>query len=90
MMYNDRIHMMEPALYGKYSSEKTRVEMRNAIKNLISEYPEMRTSKSKSPKFAEMVLQRIMNDDRVAQYFAGPEEFESVFHDVYQEFMVGY
>lgn len=88
MMYNDRVHMMEPALYGKYSSERTRMEMRKAIKNLISEYPEVPMSKSKSPKFKEMVLQRIMNDERVAQYFAGPEEFESVFYDAYQELMV--
>ena len=86
MLYNDRIHMLEPALYGKYPSDKTRMEMRRAIKDAIDiETKNLPLSKRKSPELKEIIFHRVMGNENVHRYFAGPEEFEIVFREAYQE-----
>jgi hypothetical protein len=86
MMYNERMHFIEPAMYGKYPSEKTHMEMRRAIKQVISnELPEFPPSKRNLPELREMVFHRIMENPKLHRYFAGPEEFEAVFQSVYQD-----
>lgn len=86
MMYNERMHMLEPALYGKYPSEKTHMEMRRAVKQVISrEFPELPISKRKSPEMKDMIFNSVMNNERIRKIFVSPAEMEMVFHDVYQE-----
>lgn len=86
MMYNERMHMLEPALYGKFPSEKTHMEMRRAVKQVISrEFPELPISKRKSPEMKDMIFNSVMNNERIRKIFASPTEMEMVFHDVYQE-----
>lgn len=87
MMYNDRLHhLMEPALYGKYPSEKTHMEMRRAIKHVISnEFPDIPVSKRSSPEVMERVFHRVIDNPKIQRYFAGPEEIEVVFHNVYRD-----
>ncbi|KJZ06398.1 RNA helicase [Halomonas sp. S2151] len=86
IMYNERLHSMEPALYGKYPSEKLHLEMRKLIKQAINDssinFP---VSKRNSPELKNMIYSQVMNSDKVKNYFAGPEEFDMVFHEVYQD-----
>ena len=85
MIYNDRMHMIEPAMYGKYPAEKTHIEMRRAIKQVISnEFSEFSVSERRSPEFRQMIFHRLIDNSKVARQFAGPEEFEHVFEREYQ------
>jgi hypothetical protein len=87
MMYSERLHhFMEPALYGKYPSEKTHMEMRRAIKQVISkEFPEMPISKRSPPEVMERVFHRVMDNPKIQRFFTGPEEIEVVFQNVYRD-----
>ena len=87
MMYNERLHhMLEPAMYGKYPSDKIHMEMRRAIKQVISkEFPELSMSKRKSPEMKEMIFHRVMDNPKLHRFFAGPEEIEMVFQNVYSD-----
>jgi len=86
MLYNDRMHLIEPSMYGKYPADKTHSEMRRAIKQVISnELPEISPSKRLSPEFRQMIMHRVMDNSKVARFFGGPEEFEDVFERVFQD-----
>ena len=87
MMYRGRLyHLMEPALYGKNPSEKIHMEMRRAIKQVISkDFPGIPVSKRSSPDIMERVLHRVMDNPRIQRYLAAPEEIEAVFHNVYRD-----
>ena len=86
MMYNERMHMIEPAMYGKYPSEKTQMEMRRAIKQVMAnDFAELPLSKLNSIELREIVLGKVMENTKVKRFFAGPEEFEHVFQNAYQE-----
>lgn len=86
MMYNERMHMLEPAMYGKYPSEKSQMEMRRAIKQVMaSDFAELPLSKLNSIELRELVLGKVMENTKVKRFFVGPEEFEHVFQSAYQE-----
>lgn len=87
MMYNDRLHhLMEPALYGKFPSEKTHMEMRRAIKQVLAkDFPEVPVSKRNSDEVMGQVFHRVMDNPKIQRYFAGLEEIEVVFHNVYRD-----
>jgi hypothetical protein len=86
MMYNERMHMFEPAMYGKYPSDKIQMEMRRAIKQVMeSDFAEFPLSKLNSIELRELVLGKVMENTKVKRFFAGPEEFDHVFQSAYQE-----
>lgn len=87
MMYNDRLHhLMEPALFGKYPPEKAHMEMRRVIKQtLAKEFPETPHSKRDSSEVMRQVYHRVMDNPKIQRYFAGPEEIDMIFHDVYRD-----
>lgn len=86
ILYSERMRMFEPAIYGKYSAEKTRFEMRRAIKEAIdSELISFPASKRKSPELRDAIFHKIMSNERLQRYFAGPEEFELTFREAFQE-----
>lgn len=86
MINNERMHMLEPAFYGKYPSEKTHMEMRRAIKQVLTkELPELSMSKRKSPEMKDMIFSRIMSNERIRNYFGGPEEIHHVFNEIYHD-----
>ncbi len=84
--YNERIYHQEAAMYGKYPSEKTQLEMRRAIKKVINnELQEFPTSSRKSPEVKDMVFHHVMNDERLHKFFAGSEELHVTFENVYRD-----
>ena len=85
-MYNERMHMLESAKYGKHPSDKTYMEMRRAIKQVISrDFPDYPASERKSPEMMEMVFRQIIDNEKIQRYFAGPKEIATVFHNVYRD-----
>ncbi len=86
IMYNERMHMIEPAMYGKYPSDRTKMEMRKAIKEAIdSEFAKAPSSKVKTTDLRDSVFLNIMKNERLHRYFSGPEELELTFREAYQE-----
>jgi hypothetical protein len=85
----ERMHMLSPSMYGKYPLEKTHMEMRRAIKQIISgELPaEMSMPERRSPEMREMVFHRLMDNERLRKYFAGPEEMRVVFQSAYDDLL---
>ncbi|WP_281649225.1 hypothetical protein [Parendozoicomonas sp. Alg238-R29] len=84
MINSERIHMSSPSMYGKYPPDRTFMEMRRAIKKVIgNEFPECSSSDINKPEFKEIIFHRIMDNERVRKFFAGPEEMQSVFQDAY-------
>jgi hypothetical protein len=86
MMQNERIYIQDSALFGKFPSDKTHLEMRRAVKRVIeNEFSDISISKRKAPEVKEMIFHHVMNDKRLHKFFAGPEEIHVVFEDVYQD-----
>jgi hypothetical protein len=86
MMYSERMSMHEPALYGMHQKDKTQMEMRRAIKRVITnEFQELPASKRRSPEIKDMIFSQIMNDERLQKYFGGPEEIHMIFDRVYHD-----
>ena len=60
LMHNERMHTLEPAMYGKYPSEKTRMEMRKAIKQVLAnDLSDLPASKLNSAELRELVLGKV-------------------------------
>jgi hypothetical protein len=88
IMHNERMHLSGPVLYGKYPSERTKMEMRRAIKEAINaDFTKTPISKIKSSELRDAVFLNIMNNERLHEYFASPEELELTFREAYQELM---
>lgn len=88
IMYNERMHASGPMLYGKYPSERTKMEMRRAINEAIkADFIKSPTSRMKSSEIRDSVFLNIMKNERLHEYFASPEELEFTFRETYQELM---
>jgi hypothetical protein len=84
MMYNERMHMFEPEMYGKYPAEKT--IMYRAIKQVMaSDFADLPLSQLNSIDLRELVLGKVMENTKVKRLFAGPKEFEHAFQSAYQD-----
>lgn len=88
IIYNEKMHMIEPAMYGKYPSDRTKMEMRKAIKEAIdSEFTRTPSSKVKTTDLRDSVFLSIMKNERLHRYFSSPEELELTFREAYQELL---
>lgn len=86
IMQNERMHLSGPIPYGKYPSDRIKMEMRRAIKEAIhAELTKSPNSKIKSPELRNSVFHNIMKNERLHEYFASFEELESTFREAYQE-----
>lgn len=85
-LYNDRVYIGNPGSYGKYPREMVLSEMRRAVKNSINR--ELASSPlpiRDHPDFQDVIFEKIINNESIKKYFAGPEEFELTFREVYKD-----
>lgn len=84
-IYYERI-FSDPNSYRDYPTDKTRIEMMRAVKQVLSrECRDIPPSKRQLPEVREKVFSIVSRNDRLHRYFESPREAEIVFNDVFDE-----
>lgn len=85
MMHKERTHITKPIRYGKYSSKKTSMEMKNAIIEAFNNMQERNMDKIKSSELKKIIFQQVMANENIKRCFPSQEEFDVAFCEVFQE-----
>lgn len=86
MISREHSMFLEPARYGRVPSSKAKTIMkREIIRALENDMPNISPSEMNNEEVKHILLERVMSNKRISQYFEGPEEIHVIFNQVFED-----